>query len=174
VGPYVAATLHSSVSPTSVVAGSTGNTLTFTFTSQGNSGNGTSTITVPSGGWTAPAGHVSVTNVACTSVALGVSGNFIPVNYSGCPNLNNNTAFTVTYASVTSPTVARNYTFTVTGGDNVVVAVTAGSAAKLVFTTQPGNGTGGSNLSTQPVVTVQDTFGNTVTTGCLGLSGNRL
>src|SRR5262245_17101972 len=105
VGPYVAATLHTSVSPTSVVAGSTGNILTFTFTSQGNSGSGTSTITVPSGGWTAPTGHVSVTNVACTSATIGVvSGNSIPVNYSGCPNLNNNTAFTVTYASMTTPT----------------------------------------------------------------------
>jgi hypothetical protein len=152
VGPYVAATLHTSVSPTSVVVGSTGNTLTFTFTSQGNSGSGTSTITVPSGGWTAPAGHVSVTNVACTSATFGVvSGNLIPVNYSGCPNLNNSTAFTVTYASVTAPTVAQNYTFTVTGGgENVVMAVTAGSAAKPVFTTQPGNGTDGSNLSTRP------------------------
>src|SRR5258706_156519 len=41
--------------------------------------------------------------------------------------------------------------------------ITVGAAVKLAFTTQPGNGTGGSNLSTQPVVTVQDAGGNTVT-----------
>jgi hypothetical protein len=44
------------------------------------------------------------------------------------------------------------------------IVFSAGAAAKLAFTTQPGNGTGGSALSTQPVVTVQDANGNTVTT----------
>jgi hypothetical protein len=41
--------------------------------------------------------------------------------------------------------------------------VTVGAAAKLAFTTQPGNGTGGSAFSTQPAVTLQDAGGNTVT-----------
>ena len=39
-----------------------------------------------------------------------------------------------------------------------------GAAAKLAFTTQPGNGTGGTAWTTQPAVTVQDAGGNTVTT----------
>ncbi|MDT4921482.1 MAG: trimeric autotransporter adhesin, partial [Pseudonocardiales bacterium] len=38
--------------------------------------------------------------------------------------------------------------------------VTVGSAAQLVFTTQPGGGTGGSPWSVQPVVSVQDAGGN--------------
>ena len=40
--------------------------------------------------------------------------------------------------------------------------ITVGAAVKLAFTTHPGNGTGGSNLSTQPIVEVQDAGGNTV------------
>ena len=40
----------------------------------------------------------------------------------------------------------------------------AGAAAKLAFTTQPSGGTGGTAWATQPVVTVQDAYGNTVTT----------
>ena len=39
----------------------------------------------------------------------------------------------------------------------------AGAANKVAFTTQPGKGTGGSALSPQPAVTLQDQFGNTVT-----------
>ena len=42
--------------------------------------------------------------------------------------------------------------------------VVAGAAAKLVFTTQPGSNTVGAPLGTQPVVTIQDAGGNTVTT----------
>ena len=42
--------------------------------------------------------------------------------------------------------------------------VTAGTASHLAFTTEPGNGTGGSALGTQPTVTIQDAGGNTVTT----------
>src|SRR3989454_5597099 len=66
VGPYrsAAGSFGMLASPTTIVAASTGNTLTFTFTSQGNSGTGPVSITVPSGGWSAPqsraeAGHVS-------------------------------------------------------------------------------------------------------------------
>ena len=44
--------------------------------------------------------------------------------------------------------------------------ITAGTATQLVFTTQPGGTiTGGVAFPTQPTVTVEDTFGNTVTTG---------
>jgi len=43
--------------------------------------------------------------------------------------------------------------------------VSAAPANQLVFTTQPAGATAGSTFGTQPVVTVQDAFGNTVTTG---------
>ena len=51
---------------------------------------------------------------------------------------------------------------TLTAGSPVIPVF--GAATKVGFTTQPGNGTGGSDLSTQPVVAVQDAGGNTVTT----------
>src|SRR5205807_789611 len=41
--------------------------------------------------------------------------------------------------------------------------VSAAPASKLAFTTQPGGGTGGTAWAAQPVVTVQDTYVNTVT-----------
>src|SRR5213076_3129804 len=43
--------------------------------------------------------------------------------------------------------------------------VSADAASQLVFTTQPSGATAGSVFGTQPVVTVEDQFGNTVTTG---------
>lgn len=61
-------------------------------------------------------------------------------------------------------------TATATAGETSLTAVTsgnivfsAGAAAKLAFTTQPGGGTGGTAWTTQPVVTLQDANGNTVT-----------
>jgi protocatechuate 3,4-dioxygenase beta subunit len=60
-----------------------------------------------------------------------------------------------------------SHTFTATSSSNVIatsggVTIQINSAAKLAFTTHPGNGTGGSNLSTQPSVTIQDIGGNIV------------
>jgi hypothetical protein len=43
------------------------------------------------------------------------------------------------------------------------ILITVGAASKLVFTTQPGSSTGGIAFPAQPQVTVQDVFGNTVT-----------
>ena len=42
--------------------------------------------------------------------------------------------------------------------------ITIGAASQLAFTTQPGGGANGATWTTQPVVTVQDAGGNTVTT----------
>ena len=43
------------------------------------------------------------------------------------------------------------------------ITVTPATATKLVITTQPGHGTPSSLLASQPVVAIQDNFGNTVT-----------
>src|SRR6202030_4278637 len=43
--------------------------------------------------------------------------------------------------------------------------IAAGAASQLVYTTQPAGATAGSAFGTQPVVTVEDAFGNTVTSG---------
>ena len=42
--------------------------------------------------------------------------------------------------------------------------VTVGAASQIVFTVEPGNATTGSPFGTQPVVTIEDAGGNTVTT----------
>ena len=76
---------------------------------------------------------------------------------------------------MTAPAATGPHTFTTQtkdGSGGTLMTLTAGSpvipvfgaATKVGFTTQPGNGTGGSDLSTQPVVAVQDAGGNTVTT----------
>ena len=49
--------------------------------------------------------------------------------------------------------------------DSSSFTVGAGAATQLVYTTQPAGATAGSAFGTQPVVTVEDAFGNTVTTG---------
>ena len=65
--------------------------------------------------------------------------------------------------------IGTGYTLTATDGSLTSATssgfnITVGAAAKLAFTTQPGGGTGGTAWTTQPVVTVQDAGGNTVTT----------
>jgi hypothetical protein len=64
--------------------------------------------------------------------------------------------------------VGNNYTLTATSGALTVTStsfnVATGLAAQMVFTTQPGSGTGGTPWAQQPMVTVEDAGGNTVTT----------
>ncbi|HEY5013806.1 MAG TPA: hypothetical protein VIK61_14030, partial [Acidimicrobiia bacterium] len=61
-------------------------------------------------------------------------------------------------------------TYTLTATDapltsaiSTTIVIASGAAAKLAFTTEPAGATGGVSLATQPVVTVQDLGGNTVT-----------
>ncbi|MDR3606704.1 MAG: Ig-like domain-containing protein [Oligoflexia bacterium] len=80
--------------------------------------------------------------------------------------------------SFTLATVVGTSTCTVTGTSlsgspsslTFTENVTPGPAAKLAFGTQPGNGQGGSALSTQPVVWVEDTYGNLVTSATNSVS----
>ena len=51
------------------------------------------------------------------------------------------------------------------------VGITAGAATKLIFTTSPSAAaTGGTAFATQPAVSVEDFFGNTVTTNATGVT----
>ena len=63
--------------------------------------------------------------------------------------------------------LAGTYTLTATDGSmnqqSSSLTIDVGSAAQLAFTTQPSDSTGGVAFETQPVVTVQDAGGNTVT-----------
>ncbi len=52
---------------------------------------------------------------------------------------------------------------TLTSATSSTLSVTAGAAAQVAFTTQPGGGANGTVWSTQPKVSVEDTGGNVVT-----------
>jgi hypothetical protein len=53
---------------------------------------------------------------------------------------------------------------TISNGSGLSITVNPAGAAKLAFTQQPSNSTGGVAFPTQPRVGIQDQFGNTVTT----------
>jgi hypothetical protein len=79
------------------------------------------------------------------------------------------TSGTVTFAGLSIDKIGTGYKLTATSGVLTVATsspfnITLGAASKVAFTTQPGNGTGGTALTAQPIGTVQDAGGNTVTT----------
>jgi type II secretory pathway pseudopilin PulG len=117
-------------------------------------------------------------NVVCTdlsqvSIAItantGTSGatlkNCSPSPYYGetifanCSISTTGNGYTLTASDTSDGLTPANTTVT-SGQFNI----TAGAPAQLVFTTEPGNGLGGSALMTQPEVTIEDSGGNTVTT----------
>ncbi len=80
-----------------------------------------------------------------------------------------------TFADLTIATSATNYTFTMKAeglktATSAVFDVTTGPAAQLVFTRQPSSGRATKSWSTQPIVTVEDAFGNVVVTSVDGIS----
>ncbi len=73
-----------------------------------------------------------------------------------------------TFAGCAINKVGNGYTLTATDGSltsatSSAFAVGAGAAAKLVFTQQPSGTISGSAFPTQPIVTIEDAAGNTVT-----------
>ncbi|QSQ25269.1 hypothetical protein JY651_10210 [Pyxidicoccus parkwayensis] len=74
-----------------------------------------------------------------------------------------------TFPDLTLDKAANNYRFAaastgLTSNTSSLFIVQAGAASKLAFTTQPANVTAGATFSTSVKVTVQDAFGNVVTT----------
>jgi hypothetical protein len=86
---------------------------------------------------------------------------------SGTKTRNTNTSGIASFANLSIDSagakVLRGNSGTLTPAISDTFLITAGSAAKLAFTVNPGTGTAGLPLSVQPVVTLQDQFGNTVT-----------
>jgi hypothetical protein len=75
----------------------------------------------------------------------------------------------VTFSSCTIDTAGQGYTLTATDGSlspatSSAFSVSSGVATQLVFASQPGNSSGGSTLTVQPVVDVEDANGILVTT----------
>jgi hypothetical protein len=88
---------------------------------------------------------------SCTSTPTTVTSGV--ATYSGCSyTVSSGTAYTLTASSGSLTSAASNTT------------VSPGSANKLVYTTEPvGNVAESTNFSTQPQVSVEDAFGNVVT-----------
>jgi len=118
-----------------------GDTLIFGVTVSGSTPTGTVTLKDGgSGGTTIGTGTLAggtCTITPTATLAVGTHANIVAV-YGG--DGNNNPSVSSALSQV----------------------VTTGPAAKLAFTTQPGGGQPGAALAPQPVVTVQDAFGNTV------------
>jgi len=167
-----------------------GNAYTLTATSSGISNGTSGTFNITSGGVSASkstvvASPTSVTADGTTTSMITVtlldtnsnpvsgktvtlaagSGSSTITTVNGTTNSSGQATFTV------KDTVAQavTYTATDTTDSNLVITQTAtvtfmaGTATKLAFTTQPGGGTGGAAWSQQPAVTVEDAFGNAVT-----------
>jgi hypothetical protein len=74
-----------------------------------------------------------------------------------------------TFAGLSIDKVGTGYTLSasstgLTSATSSTFNITAGAAAKLVFSQQPSGGAGSVSFATQPKVTVEDSAGNTVTT----------
>ena len=111
------------------------------------------TITALDAGGAAVTGFTGTVTFGGTAGVTGISANFINGVLSG--------------VTVTPTVSGSGLTMTVNdglshAGSTSVASINPGAAAKLAFTTSPGGGTAGSTWTTQPVVTVQDTYGNTV------------
>ncbi|PXA69228.1 hypothetical protein CVS29_01270 [Arthrobacter psychrochitiniphilus] len=146
-----AAKLAFSTMPTSGTAGTV-------FTTQPSvsihdaAGNATPSTAPVSLTLTTPAGAT----LSCTAnpkAALAGTASF-----SGC-SINTPGTYTIT---ATSPALENAVSANLT--------ITAGPAAKLVFTSVPTDGKGGAAFATQPAVAIQDAAGNTITTSTASVS----
>ena len=108
------------VSPTTAVAGSTGNTFTFVYTTGASWSSGANVahlrITVPGGGWSAPTtaagtGHVAISAETCPGTpTIAASSSNIDISGTNS-NCNSGDTVTITYSATAGTTVGAN-TFT--------------------------------------------------------------
>jgi hypothetical protein len=110
--------------------------------------------------------NVATTNTSNVTMAIGTnpSGGTLSGTLTVAAS-----AGVATFNSLSINKTGTGYTLVATDGvltsaTSSTFNITVGAAAKLAFTTQPGGGTGGTAWTTQPVVTIQDAGGNTVTT----------
>lgn len=179
------------VTPASVVAGSSGNTLVFTFSADNGkdfAAGSIVTVVVPAG-WTPPSATstapgyttASASSGTCAPGSPAISGTG-PWTIQVAQTCSNKGAFTITYGAssgtrVTAPSVAGATTFATAsrnGASGSAVAlfsgspsvtVVAGAANKVAFVQGPSNAAAG--LAMAPAVTaqLQDQYANPVATG---------
>jgi hypothetical protein len=111
------------------------------------------------------AGGNTVASSASIALAIGTNPSGGALSGTTTVTATNGVA---TFSGLAIDKAGSGYTLTassgaLTGDTSTPFNVTVGPAAKLAFTAQPAGATGGSAFGTQPVVTVQDAGGNTVT-----------
>jgi hypothetical protein len=128
--------------------------------SAGPSGPGQVTFSLPAG-YTAVVSSVQYWNASATPPAFNPPSTWLGTSFSPClPNAPALLTITVTAASSGASSSIRS----VVDEQQASSVTGAGAATQLVFLTEPGNGTAGSNLSPEPAVAVEDANGNIVYT----------
>ncbi len=97
--------------------------------------------------------------LALTSGSGTLRGTVTKTAVSGIVNFSTN-ALNITLAGSDKRLTATS--MGLTSATSTVFAITHAAASELVFTGQPGSSTVGQPLSTQPIITIRDAFGNTV------------
>ena len=172
-------TLYKAESPTLTVGDGTISGLSGSFTVNPGPASRLAFTTQPGGGtsgtaWaTQPVVKVQDTywNVVTTdtsNVTVAIGTNPASGTLSGTKTVAASSGV-ATFAGLSIDKAGSGYTLVATDGSLTSAtssgfSIGAGPAAKLVFTTPPGGGTGGTAWATQPVVKVQDSNGNVVTT----------
>jgi len=117
-------------------------------------------------------GNTVTSSTASITVAIGT--NPAGGTLSGTAT-KNATSGVASFTDLTLDKVGTGYTLTasatgLTGATSAAFNVSAGAAAKLVFSTQPGTATAGSNLPGPPTIAVQDNFGNPITSSSASIT----
>ncbi len=112
------------------------------------------------------AGGNTVTSSGAT-VAMAIGNNAGGGTLSGTLSVAASSGV-ATFSNLSINKTGTGYTLTaassgLTGATSGSFNITVGAAAQVVFTTEPGSGTGGTAWATQPRVAIQDAFGNATT-----------
>src|SRR5580698_8348831 len=164
------ATDGSLTSATSSILGITaGAAAQLAFTTQpGGGANGAAWSAQPKVSVEDAGGNVVTTNTSAVTLAIA-SQPGSGASLSCTANPVTASAGVASFAGCKITGKAGSYTLKATDGSltsatSASFSVTAGTAAQLVFTTQPGGGANGAAWSAQPKVSVEDASGNVVTT----------
>ena len=117
-------------------------------------------------------GNPVTSSTASITVAIGTN----PGGGTLSGTLSKNAAAGVaSFTDLSIDKTGAGYTLTaaatgLTGATSASLNISAGAAAKLAFTTQPGNAAAGTNIPGPPTVTVQDNFGNTILSSTISIT----
>ena len=160
--------LTQGTSGTFSIAAGTGSVLVFT-TQPGGGSAGSTWSTQPA--VSIEDGFGNVVGSPSASVTLAISGGPGATGLSCTTNPVTTSSGAATFSGCQIGGLSgNNYTLSAAASGFTTVnsnqfSITAGTASQLAFTTQPGGGASNATWAAQPVVKVEDSFGNTVTSG---------